>query len=246
MQPKSKITLFNDDMAMTLAAADFVLELAKEAVSTKGKFFIALSGGSTPQPLYRLLSKPPYLKEMPWEKTFMFWGDERYVPANDQQFNALAAKKNLIDHIPIPIENVFEVPTYLSPDAAALAYAGTIEHCFESHKPAFDLILLGIGENGHTASLFPHTAVLEQSDELVAAVYVEDLKMYRITMTAEFINTARHILFLVEGANKASVLHQILDGAYRPKDLPAQLIQPRSGSLNWFIEEKAANDLNGE
>jgi 6-phosphogluconolactonase len=241
INPKNKVEVFETAEALSLATAEFIIKLADESIAAVGRFSISLSGGSTPEKLFTLLAGEKYSKCMPWKNTFIFWGDERYVPLNDPRNNAHVAKTLLLDKTDIPAANIFVIPVNIEPATeAAKAYENSIRKFFGDSLPQFDLILLGIGENAHTASLFPHTAVIHEQNEWVSAVYVDEVKMYRITMTAPLINNARNIVFLAVGEGKAEVLKTVLTSAYQPEKYPAQLISPVNGNLYWFLDKKAA------
>ena len=241
IDPKNKIEVFETPDALSVATAEFIIKLADEAIAAVGRFSIALSGGSTPENLFSLLASGAYKDRMPWANIFVFWGDERYVPLNDPRNNAHMAKALLLDHVIIPAANIFPIPVNIElAPAAALAYEKTLKSFFGEGLPQFDLILLGIGENAHTASLFPHTAVITERSEWVSAMYVDQVKMYRITMTAPLINDAHNVLFLACGQNKAEVLKTVMTSAYEPEKYPAQLISPVNGNLYWFLDKKAA------
>lgn len=240
MDTKNKIKIFSTPDALAEGAAAFIAALAEKAVADKGRFVISLSGGSTPKHLFQLLATAPYSRQIPWGKTYVFWGDERCVPADDEQNNAHMARQALLDKIGIPAENVFPVQVQLSPGPAAINYEKKIKEFFAGQPPVFDLILLGLGENGHTASLFPGTDALDEHTHLVKDVYVTELKMYRITMTEKLINQAGNILFLVEGTGKADIVHKVIAGPLKPDVYPAQLIKPVHGILCWYLDSQAA------
>jgi 6-phosphogluconolactonase len=247
MDQKNNIMVFNTGAELAGAAAQFMVESAKNAVEKRGRFVISLSGGHTPENLFVLLSKQPFISGIPWNRTFVFWGDERCVPADDKQNNARMAKSLLLDHMDIPAANIFPIPVDKEPAGGAIEYEQTIKNFFKEEAPVFDIVFLGLGENGHTASLFPGTDVLLERRKLVRELYVEEQKMYRITMTAPLINQARDIIFLVEGTAKAEVLNTVLNAPYQPEKYPAQLIKPVSGNLYWFADNKAATvALRGE
>lgn len=226
--------------ALAEAAAQYIIELAKHYIQKNGRFTIALSGGSTPDRLFKLFSQSPYVEQMPWQNTYFFWGDERYVPLDDERNNAHQAIQLLFSKINIPAENIIRIQTNLPPKEAAEQYEQAIQHLFGEAPPQFDLILLGMGDNGHTASLFPHTQVLHEETRMVKEEYIEEVQMYRVTMTAPLINLAHHIIFLVTGANKADMLKTVLQGEYEPDLYPAQLIKPVDGELIWMVDEAAA------
>jgi 6-phosphogluconolactonase len=246
MEQQNKIEVFNNEHELTGAAAVFILKAAKNAVDARGRFVISLSGGHTPEQLYLTLAKQPFRDQMPWSKTFVFWGDERCVPSDDKQNNANMAKKLLLDHVNIPPLNLKPVPVDETPVESAKEYEQIIKKFFDKEAPCFDLILLGLGENGHTASLFPGSDVLSEHSRLVKEVYVAEQKMFRVTMTADLINQAHNIMFLVEGEGKAGILNAVLNDAHQPAKYPAQLIRPVKGNLYWFADSKAAAFLEGE
>lgn len=237
---KHSLNVFANVDELNVAAAQFIIKLAKEAIKEHGRFVIALSGGTTPEKLYALLATPEYASQIDWQRTFIFWGDERCVPLNDERNNAHNAKVALLSQVGIPASNIFIMPVNLAPAAAAKKYEKELNAFFGKEKLRFDLTLLGLGENGHTASLFPHTPVLHDDTEGVRDVYVEEDKMHRITLTAPLINRSRNILFLVTGAKKADVLKKIFMAAYEPDKYPAQLIDPVDGDLYWYADQAAA------
>lgn len=236
-----QLKVFKNQEFLAIAAADLILEKAQQSVSRFGRFSLVLSGGSTPQCLYELLRQEPYFSAMPWTKVFIFWGDERCVPRDDESNNAGRTMKTLLNFVPIPVENVFPIPTDKQPADCAENYQKTVLEYFGSHAPNFDFVLLGLGENGHTASLFPATEVLKEKKKLVAEVYVAEQEMFRITMTAALINQAKEIVFLVSGSSKSAVLKQVLQNSREADALPASLIQPTNGSLLWMADVAAAD-----
>lgn len=243
MNQLSNVKIFQSAEEMAEASAEFIIKTAKNAIETSGRFVISLSGGHTPEQLYKRLSKPPFSDQMPWNKTFVFWGDERFVPSTGEQNNGHMAKALLLDRVDIPLANVYPVPVELSPAESAKKYELTIINFFGDDRPRFDLILLGLGENGHTASLFPGSDSLTEKTHLVREVFVAEQKMFRVTMTADLINQARNIIFLVEGKGKAEILNSVLTAPYQPDRYPAQLIKPAYGKLYWFVDSKAASLL---
>jgi 6-phosphogluconolactonase len=225
---------------LNIAAAKFIVDIAKKSIAEKGKFIVSFSGGQTPVKLYSILANSPFREQIEWEKTFVFWGDERCVPPDDDRNNAHQAKKKLLDKVAIPPANIHIIPVDLTPAEAAHKYEKEIKDFFGDEPLQFDLVLLGLGENGHTASLFPGNKLLNEKAEGVREVYVEEEKMSRVTMTAPLINQAHHILFLVSGRNKAEILEHIMWSPYQPEKYPAQLIKPEHGNLRWFADNAAA------
>jgi 6-phosphogluconolactonase len=237
----SNVSVFQTIDALCTQAAKLIIEIANKSVKARGRFVISLSGGQTPAPLYSLLAQPFFSEQMPWIKTFIFWSDERCVSSYDERNNAYMAKSILLDKINIPHSNIYPVPVRLPPSEAAAEYEKEIKAFYGNESPKFDLILLGLGENGHTASLFPGTSVIDEHAEGVREVYLKNENMFRVTMTAPLINQAHHILFLVTGAGKARILKNVLTESYQPSKYPAQLIKPTDGALYWFIDSAAAS-----
>jgi len=241
MNAKNTLKVFETPDLMSEAVAEFIVGLAAESIAARGKFTIALSGGNTPGKLYSLLASALFKDRIYWQKTFIFWGDERCVPADDDRNNAHQARLLLLDKIDIPSANVYPIPVDLSPAEAAKKYEETLKGFWGKDRACFDLILLGLGDNGHTASLFPHTPVLKETNHWVKEVYVDEQKEWRITMTVPLINQARNLAFLVSGKEKANILQTVLHRTFQPDLYPAQLIQPGMGELFWFADKAAAS-----
>ena len=237
------IRCFPDDESLSRAAADIFLAEAKAAVQKKDGFTVALSGGSTPRRTYRILADSTHRDQVEWEKVHVFWGDERCVPPGDPKSNERMARRALLDHVPVPPGQVHPMRCGESPEHAADQYERRLHARFGPGPPAFDLVFLGLGENGHTASLFPGTSVLEEQKRWVAAVYLPEQDLYRLTLTAPIINMAGKIVFLVSGEGKAKVLKAVLEGPRNPCHLPAQLIKPADGELVWLVDHKAGQML---
>lgn len=228
------------------AAAEEVVNAANQAVSAWGRFRIALSGGSTPKSLFTLLATNARTS-FPWEKTYFFWSDERHVPPDHADSNYRMAEESLLSKVPVPAGNIFRVPAE-NPDAAAVAqiYETTLRKAFgigSEGMPTLDLILLGMGPDGHTASLFPETTALREKTRLVVANWVEKLKASRITFTLPLINAARSVIFLVSGTDKAPALHEVLEGNAPGEQYPTKLVHPNNGNLIWFVDRAAASQL---
>jgi 6-phosphogluconolactonase len=229
------------------AAAEEVIRAATNAIAERGRFTIALAGGSTPRNLYTLIAANAS-SSLPWEQMFFFFGDERHVPPDDAESNYRMAQETLLSKVPAPAANVFRIPSE-NPDAAAAAdaYEQTLRKFFAlapGEFPRFDLILLGMGPDGHTASLFPETAALQEKSRLVVANWVEKLKTSRITLTLPVLNAARCVVFLVSGMDKAAVLHEVLEGNAPGEKYPSKLVQPGEGKLIWFVDRAAASELS--
>ncbi|WP_054533476.1 6-phosphogluconolactonase [Herpetosiphon geysericola] len=227
---------------LMILAADRLVAEAQTAIAERGRWIIALSGGSTPKALFELLASPQYLHKITWGRTFLFWGDERCVGPDDAQSNYRMTKIALIDHIPIPVANVLRIRGELAPESAANLYAHEIKRIFglaEGQLPQFDTMLLGLGNDGHTASLFPESDILGRDDVLVAETWVAKLKQYRISLTAPVINNARSKLFLAAGDDKASVIRELLEQTGNYQNYPASLIR----NADWLIDQAAASQL---
>lgn len=223
--------------------ADFFVACAEQAIAAQGRFSVALSGGSSPRKLYELLVSAAYRDKVRWEQVFFFFGDERDVPATDPESNFRMAKEALLDPLRIPSAHVFGVDTSQPPTEAAQAYTQAIQQFFGTAEIRFDMVLLGLGDDAHTASLFPHTSVLHVATVGAQEVFVEEKQVYRITLTAPLINQAHAIAFLVYGANKAAAIEHVLTGARDIQQFPAQLIVPTAGEVHWFLDEPAAAKL---
>jgi len=235
--------ILKTNLELINAIAGHFISVCKNAIASRGEFNVVLSGGSSPKKLYKLLASPGYKEQVNWKKVNFFFGDERNVPANDPENNAFMAKRTLFDPLDISKSNIFPINTSLSPQEAAKRYTATITAHFGGREPRFDLILLGLGDNAHTASLFPYTPVLTDKSASVQAVFLEGQKIYRISMTAPLINQARNIAFLVFGQEKAEAVHHVLADEIDPEKYPAQLIDPVKGELHWFLDEAAASLL---
>jgi 6-phosphogluconolactonase len=235
--------VYPDRESLSQAAAQLWVRQAAEAVQTRGRFSVALSGGSTPGRTYELLAQPPFTDQVPWDRTHIFWGDERCVPLDDSRSNARVAHQTFLDRVPIPESQVHPIFCHQSPEAGAAAYEAELRAFGAGAPPRLDLIFLGLGEDGHTASLFPGSAALEEKVRWAVPVYVPAQGFHRVTLTAPFINQAALVVFLVAGANKAMVLKEVLTGPRDPKRLPAQLISPRDGELHWLVDREAASQL---
>jgi 6-phosphogluconolactonase len=224
------------------AMAEFFVEQGTKAIGLNGKFTVALSGGSSPQKLYSLLASPKYRSRLDWDKVLFFFGDERFVPSNDVQSNYRMAKETLFDPLGIPPNQVFAVNTTIQPEESARAYEDTVRKQLGSQYK-FDLILLGLGDDAHTASLFPHSSVLTERHSLVKEVFVGKVNQYRITFTEPLINAAKVVAFLLFGSSKADAVYHIMKSPYSPEDYPAQLIKPVAGELHWFMDSAATGRI---
>ena len=244
---RGELRVYADAEQLARAAAELFVSQAAEAIQARGRFRVALSGGSTPRRVFQLLATDEFSSRIGWDRVDLFWGDERYVAADDRDSNYRMTADTLLRHIPIPATNIHRVRTEISPAAAAAsAYEIEIRQIFQypSSVPQFDLVYLGLGANGHTASLFPHTSVLGERIKLVEAEFVNEVNQWRITMTLPLINRGRTVAFLVEGQPKAEVVREVLTGSPDPQRLPAEFIAP-DGKLLWMMDEAAAALLPG-
>jgi len=246
--PTCRLFVVADQTALAKEAAERCARIAQEAVARAGRFTIALSGGSTPKLLYSLLAAEPYSTSLPWSKTHVFWGDERAVPPDDPDSNFGMAKATLLDRVPIPADRVHRMQAERDDlDLVAREYEAEIARSFGvppgAEPPAFDLILLGLGPDGHTASLFPHTEAVRERARWVVRNHVPKLNSDRVTLTAPILNRGEMVLFLVAGSDKAPALQAVLEGPADPDRLPAQLIRPTSGRLMWLVDRAAASRL---
>ena len=234
--------------AVATAAAQLFSDVTMHAVTTKGVARVAISGGSTPKAMFALLADAsrPFASVVPWAKLELYWVDERCVPPTDAESNYRMTKEALLSKVPLPAAQVHRMEGELDPEEAASRYESMLRNSMKlegAESPAFDLLLLGMGDDGHTASLFPHTAGLDELGRLVIANHVPQKDTWRISLTWPVINQARQVCFLIEGAAKTKVLAEVLTGPRDPERLPSQLIRPVSGSLRFLLDEAAAADL---
>lgn len=242
---KPDVRIFENLEALSETAALLVIESCRQAVTQRGRALIALSGGNTPAPLYDLLARTPYAEQVEWLRVHVFWGDERCVPPEDLNSNYRQATDALLSRVPLPTQNVHRVRSEMAPSEAAAAYALTLK-MFASPPldwPRFDVVLLGMGEDGHTASLFPGSPVdMPGATAAVTADY-QGRPARRVTLTPQVFNAARRVLFLASGESKSDTLASVLNGDYRPGLLPAQRIRPSDGQLIWMVDQAAASRL---
>jgi 6-phosphogluconolactonase len=234
------IQIYNNTEEINTAAANLFVAAAQKAIAEKGKFTTVLTGGSSPAGIYKLLASDQYKNKIDWSNVFIFWGDERWVPLTDDLSNAKMSYATLLSHVPIPQDNIFEMyAAGVTPEDYAVSYEQSIKKVL-GNEGKFDLILLGMGDDGHTASLFPGEAVLDEQNKWVAAYYLEPQKMHRITLTAPLINKAEKIIVIAFGEKKAPALKEVTTGAYNPATYPMQLIKPVTGELLFLVDKSAA------
>jgi 6-phosphogluconolactonase len=244
----SEVEIFSDRTELVHAEAERIVTLAEEAIRSRGRCLVALSGGSTPRPLYELLATPPFAKRIDWPHLHLFWGDERCVPPDHPDSNYRMTREALIDHVPLPPENVHRIRGEDPPDQAAAVYERVLREFFgpgEAPARTFDLVLLGMGRDGHTASIFPGTAAVGETHRWTMAVHVEKPRpMWRVTVTTVVLNAAADVTFLVAGRDKAPRLREVLEPAEgHGSELPAQLVRPVRGALHWMIDAAAGANL---
>lgn len=240
-----ELHISKDNNALSTEVANWMVDYIAATLQQQDRFTLVLSGGSTPQKLNKLLAAAPYKEKIDWTRLHIFWGDERFVPFEDDRNNAKMAFDTLLNHVPVPAAQIHVMRTDIDPEASANAYADILAAYFTNSDPdstSFDLVLLGMGDDGHTLSLFPGTHVMHIEDRLTTSFFLKQQDMYRITLTAPIVNRAACVAFLVSGAGKATALQQVIEGDYQPDLYPSQVIQP-NGELHWFVDEAAAANL---
>lgn len=238
---KPQILIYKNADELAQAAAERFVQSARDAIAARGLFSVALSGGNTPKRVYSLLARDDFKARIEWSKVHLFFGDERCVPPDHSESTYRMVLETLVSHVPIPSENVHRIRGEDEPKQSARLYEAELKVFFAGaswHR--FDLVLLGMGEDGHTASLFPGTAALDEQIAWVVANWVEKLRTYRITLTLPAINAAANVVFLVIGSDKAERLAEVINGPFDPKRIPAQLIEPTDGKLVWLVDAAAA------
>lgn len=236
------LTICRGPSELARAAARCIADLAQAAVDERGRFAVALSGGSTPRQTYETLATPPYRDAIPWSAAHVFWSDERCVPPDHADSNYRLARLALLDRVPLPAENVHRIQGELPPEDAAQRYEAELR--LLGDPPVLDLALLGLGADGHTASLFPG-APRPRAGAKAVAVYAEAHGSWRVTLTLEALNLARRVLFLVSGEDKAAALAATLEGPNDPVRWPAQAVHGQTGEPEWLVDEAAASLLRG-
>jgi 6-phosphogluconolactonase len=242
MSGKGRVEIFSDAAGVAEALANAFVDVGCAAMADRGSFRVALSGGNTPRAAYALLAREPRVEELSWSDVFVYFGDERCVPPDDEQSNYLMAKKAFLDAVPIPPANVHRIRGEIDPAVAAADYAEILRTDL-GNPPHFDLVLLGLGPDGHTASLFPGTPPETDDAALVRAVYAQSQAMWRVTITPKVINGASTVIFAVDGADKAAILATVLEGPHDPTTYPSQIVAPASGRLIWLVDTLAAGML---
>jgi 6-phosphogluconolactonase len=244
--------IYKDAEGLSIDCAKWISSYIAETLQKKDRFTWVLSGGNTPKTLYGLLAASPYREKIQWEKLHLFWGDERAVPFTDSRNNAKMAFDSLLSHVPVPPSQIHVMRTDIAPDQSAAEYEIILHQYFptisgpqsDSTLFSFDLVLLGMGEDGHTLSLFPGTEVVNEEKAWVKSYFLETQKMFRITLTKSIVNKSGRVAFLATGQDKSKALEQVLEGPLNPSHYPSQVIRPVNGELHWFIDEPAASGLS--
>lgn len=243
--PAPEIVINGDLDELISHAADLFVQIARDAIVRFDSFAVALAGGSTPRKLYSLLSSDDYRSALDWSKAAFFFGDERNVPSDSPESNFRMANESLLAPLKAELAQIHRWRTELAdPATAANDYDQTLRRHCEAKARGFDLVLLGLGPDGHTASLFPRTRALRERGRLAVANWVDELDDHRLTITFPVVNRASNVVFLVTGIEKASAVAEVLEGEFRPDDFPAQLVIPENGSIYWLLDEDAASQLH--
>ena len=243
MSAQRDIRICEDTAALAHQTTEEFVRLAQESVTTRGRFTVALAGGSTPKAAYALLVSAAYRYRVPWQQIHFFWGDERHVPPDHDDSNYRMAYEAMLSKVIIPAAHIHRMSAEKEAQQAADEYEATLQTAFglmADTLPRFDLILLGMGPDGHTASLFPGTAAVHESKQLVAAPWVEKLNTFRITLTPPVLCNAAHVVFAAGGADKTETLQHVLQGPYQPDLYPSQVVKPTHGTLLWLVDKAAA------
>lgn len=240
------LEIFKDADKLSAQLAEWITSLIEETLTRKEQFSLVLSGGNTPKKLHLVLASSPYKERIDWKKIHVFWGDERAVPLEDERNNARMAFDTLLNKVDIPKEQIYIMDTSLSPEAAAMQYEEVLNEYFGTDvlpMQTFDLVLLGMGGDGHTLSLFPGMPVIHEEKSWVVSFFLKAQDMHRITLTKNIVNHADHIVFMITGKDKAHALHEVLEGERNPDLYPSQVIIPTQGELHFFTDEAAASEL---
>jgi len=232
-----------DIEALSHDFADWLVAYIREVLSRQDRFTIALAGGNTPRRLYQLLASGKYRNEIEWQRMHFFWGDERFVAVTDDRNNAKMAFETLLDHVPLIKEQVYPMQTNVDPEKSAESYEKILHSYFDQGTCTFDLVLLGLGDNAHTLSLFPGHRLVRENSRWVCSFFLNEENIHRITLTPPVVNLASQVAFLVSGGDKAAAVYHVLAGEHDPDLYPAQIIQPFNSRLYWFCDEAAAADL---
>ena len=239
-----KLHIYKNKEELSEALASWMCEVINVTLKEQEYFTLVLSGGSTPKLLYKKLVSDKFKDKINWSRIHVFWGDERAVPYADERNNARMAHELLLNKVAIPANHVHIMRTDIEPNFSTDAYRKMLHDFFDNTSTTFDLVLLGMGDDGHTLSLFPGSPIIEEHKHWVNSVYNQEQEMYRITLMPKIVNRAAKIAFMVDGEKKAKMLQQVLQGDYKPTEFPAQIIKPEKGELHWFVDEGAAQELH--
>jgi 6-phosphogluconolactonase len=239
-----KLHIYKNKEEMSEALASWMCDVIESTLKEQEFFTLVLSGGSTPQLLYKTLVSDKFKDKINWARIHVFWGDERVVPYADERNNARVAHELLLNKIDIPANHVHIMRTDIEPNFSTDAYWKMLHDFFDNTSTTFDLVLLGMGDDGHTLSLFPGSPLIEEHKHWVNSVYNQEQEMYRITLMPNIVNRAAKIAFMVDGEKKAKMLQQVLQGDFEPSKYPAQIIKPENGEIHWFVDEDAAQELH--
>ncbi len=239
-----KLHIFDNKEILSENLAGWICDLVEETLKGQQFFSLVLSGGETPKLLYQKLASEKYKSKIDWKRIRIFWGDERVVPFTDERNNAKMAFDFLLNQVDIPASQIHIMRTDIEPNFAVTEYRKMLHTYFDSSHLSFDLVLLGMGDDGHTLSLFPGSQIIEDNFHWVNSVYNKEQEMYRITLMPSIVNKANKVVFMIDGEKKAPALEKVLEGEYKPSEYPSQLIAPVTGELHWFLDKAAAKNLH--
>jgi 6-phosphogluconolactonase len=244
MMAASSLKIYGTVEDLQRSVAAMLVDVVRQSVSDRGVCILALSGGETPRPIYRQLGSPPLRERIEWERVHLLFGDERMVPTGDPRSNSLLVEEELFSRITMPPQNVHRIAGEKEPAVAAKEYENDLRELLSNGQKRIDCVLLGLGEDGHTASLFPGSSVLRERNALVMPVYHQQSNVWRVTMTFPLINAARMVVFVVAGKEKAKVMHRVSQAREPSENLPASMVRPIKGKLVWMIDREAASELS--
>ncbi len=241
-----EIEVYSSKTELVSAVAKKIIGIISSAIQENGLCTVALAGGNTPREVYSLLAEDPYKSRINWNKVELFWGDERTVTPDHPGSNFRMVKETLLARIDVPQENVHRMRGEIDPTEAAAEYREILKREFETITPCFDLVLLGVGDDGHTASIFPRTNAIEENHESVVAVFVPKFSTWRITLTLPVLNAAKNVMFIISGGSKSEIAKRVINGEQTTKELPVTLVRPKNGTLHWMLDSEAAATSNVE
>ena len=236
-----KLKIAKDIDELTQQFAEWLIDYIQKVLKKQNRFTIALSGGNTPRNLYQILASDTFKNKIDWSKLHFFWGDERYVPFTDDRNNAKMTFDTLLNHVLVIPEQIHIIRTDIEPEVSAIEYEKILHKFFPDKDHTFDLVLLGLGDNAHTLSLFPESVLINEKEKWVGSFFLKEEKIYRITLTPPAVNAAGSVVFLVSGKNKSAALYNLFTQEHVPMLYPAQIIQPFNDELYWWVDEDAAS-----